>query len=536
MKFCKQAILKDLKTGSLIMELNVITSFKDLQLQRDSWTSILAEKGNTIPFIEWDWINCWWKHYGHNFDLRVLQIIREEKIIGYVPLIKEKKRFYSSYSFMGKDKANYMDIIASSSDYEIVFTEGINWLKDQKENIIIEINGIYAGPLKQQLINDVIKEAGLHFFHENTPAPAIEFAGLEAELFVKKRSRKHGMDRKEKKLRKHGKLYLKEIFLKDMDSIFYLHKKRWKDRRDTSGFSSETNINFFKELVQLKSNTVVTCVDGLYFEDKLIAFYYGFQTRGRYLYYLPAHDDDFGVYSPGRLLMKEKVINCMDQETKTFDLSIGYESYKMDWANSVSYVSSFTLVNGRMFIKLGFSMLKLKQIIKGRMKKNKKLVMFIRNKTYKLRPISLLNKIFQMEMFYQYVWQENRDKRIVPEQKTMKDLDFICQATGKHKAEIINRFYKNDQCYMDNDKIVCWIKNINSNPIIYDCNLKEIGTYSLPVTKLPYQIYSSYKSNDDHSTYTGFHLEVRFAGKSFIISRKRKENHNDLHNSEQLDS
>lgn len=518
------------------MELKVITSITDLKSHRISWGSILEEKENTNPFIEWDWINCWWKHYGHKYELCVLEMKRNGKTIGYFPLVKEKKKFFSLYTFMGKGKANYMDIISSTSDYEAVFDEGIKWLSNQKEKMIIDIYGIYAGPLEQQKITDLIQKAGMYFFHEDTPSPAIEFSGIETDLFLKKRSKKHGMDRKERKLKKQGRLYVKKINAKEIEPIFLLHKKRWMGRRDTSGFSLPENRDFFRELAQINSNTVNTDIDGLYFEDKLIAFYYGFQTRGRYLFYIPSHDDDFAIFSPGRLLLKEKVLDCMNQEFETFDLSIGYESYKSDWANRTFYVHNYLIGKGNGFSKLKFWALKTNRLLKSKMKKNKKIVQVIRNREYRINPFSLLKRCLEVKFIYVYEWENSRNNGIVPERKTLKDIDLICQITGKQKTEIISRFYRNHSCYMHENEIVCWIKNADSKPVIYDCNPDKAGRFILPATKVPYQLYSSNKKNNDLNRYTKLYLHLRVAGKSFTITKKRKENKYAFCSSQQMDS
>ena len=91
-----------------------------------------------------------------------------------------------------------------------------------------------------------------------------------------------------------------------MDIIFELHDKQWKKRSDTSGFTNEKEKEFFRSLARIKEGPMITEIDSLYINDTVIAYDYGFNCRGRFLGYVMSYDEDFEVYSPGRILQKRK--------------------------------------------------------------------------------------------------------------------------------------------------------------------------------------------------------------------------------------
>jgi CelD/BcsL family acetyltransferase involved in cellulose biosynthesis len=68
--------------------------------------------------------------------------------------------------------------------------------------------------------------------------------------------------------------------------------------------------------------------------DTVVATHWGIVFRDRYYYLVPAFEgDDWSKYSVGRLLLEHLVEWSINQGLKVFDMTVGNEPYKRDWAD-----------------------------------------------------------------------------------------------------------------------------------------------------------------------------------------------------------
>jgi len=209
--------------------------------------------------------------------------------------------------------------------------------------------------------------------------PVLQLTEIQFDQYFAKRKKKHGLDRKERRLKELGAVSFEPLRKNDIEKMFSLHTKRWEEKNDTSGFSEGKTKDFFQKLLQAESAAFQTKVDALYVDDRLIAYLYGFECRSRYLFYLPAHDDDYGKFSPGRILFKQKIADCVQSEIEIFDMSIGYEPYKFDWSNETKFAARFIFPSKHSLARIFYFVYSAKARLIDSLKKNRKLVLFKRN-------------------------------------------------------------------------------------------------------------------------------------------------------------
>jgi CelD/BcsL family acetyltransferase involved in cellulose biosynthesis len=66
--------------------------------------------------------------------------------------------------------------------------------------------------------------------------------------------------------------------------------------------------------------------------DSTVAAHLGFATPDRFIYYLPTFDQEFSRYAPGRVLAFALVRESIEAGRRWFDLGIGDEPYKGEFA------------------------------------------------------------------------------------------------------------------------------------------------------------------------------------------------------------
>ncbi|MCG7345451.1 GNAT family N-acetyltransferase [Sporosarcina sp. ACRSL] len=366
------------------MELTRITSLDQLDQYRDDWSLILEENHNTNPFIEFVWVYEWLKHVGDEYDMEIMLVKQDGRPIGFIPFIHKKRWFCHTYTFMAFGHANYMDFVV----YNYLLDDVIEFVFDEmikvRRNVVFYLHGLLESGKTPKSLELYLQKRKFVFSSHRVVTPYINLKDVIIEEYMNKRKRLHGLDRREKRLRKNGNVKFLRVGPEEMELVFQLRDKLWKKKRDTSGFSKDKEKAFYLSLAGVRNGPMQTELDALYINDTMIAFHYGFRCRGRLLVYVLAYDLDFEIFGPGRILEKEKILQCKTDNINIFDFSIGYEPYKFEWNTDEDYTrkmifsSNTSKANGiRRFLTLKESLIE-------RMKRNYSFVLFIRNTIGKL--------------------------------------------------------------------------------------------------------------------------------------------------------
>ncbi|RFU64886.1 GNAT family N-acetyltransferase [Peribacillus glennii] len=451
------------------MELDVITTIEELERERPAWDNLLEKNQNNNPFIEFDWIYSWWKIFGEDYELFVIIAKIEGETKAYFPFMKKKGLFVERIHFIGYGQANYMDIISGTWNKGQVIEYVIQKLLDSKKSRIFHLHGMLQSEETYACFIKSIEASTDIFYQSSVVAPFVNITEIDIEQYCHSRQKKHGVDRKEKRLKELGTVSIQPLQSKFYEQMFALHAKRWREKNDTSGFSKGKTKEFFNQLAQNDSKTFQTKIDALFLDGQLIALLYGFQCRNRYLFYLPAHDDDFGMYSPGRILFKEKIKECASSEISIFDMSIGYEPYKMDWNNGMDYVSTVIFPTNNMTARIFFLFLTSKDRLIAFLKKNRSLVHFKRNTLGKLKAFMLNNKVkglimgavhtmqakisdlFFNDEYILYRYDFPTDSGYIDlkwRKATVHDVEKLAIMQKKNKKDLIHRLFRKQRCYV----------------------------------------------------------------------------------------
>ncbi|WP_210471189.1 GNAT family N-acetyltransferase [Sporosarcina sp. 6E9] len=377
------------------MELLRITSHDLFEEYRSDWSQILEVNNNTNPFIEFDWVNEWWRHLGRNVQVEIIGVHIDGKPVAFFPFVFEKGLLGYKCFFMSFGQANYMDVVA----YDDVLDDSINFVLDEiirtKKNVVFYLHGLLESSRTPASLEKYLQSRNTNFSVHRVITPYIDLKKIKLEEYMKKRRRLHRLDRRERRLIENGKVEFLRSSHEEMDYMFKLHDKRWKKKRDTSGFTNEKEKEFYRSLAKITSGAFKTQIDSLYINDTMIAFNYGFNCRGRYLGYVLGYDDDFETFSPGRILEKEKILQCKNGNERVFDLSIGYETYKFEWNTHLDYTRRMIFSSNTMAAKVMRYIATAKESFVEKLKENHKLVLFIRNTIGKF--LFIIKNMFKSE-------------------------------------------------------------------------------------------------------------------------------------------
>ena len=263
---------------------------------------------------------------------------------------------------------------------EFVFDEIIQ----TRKNVVFYLHGLLESSKTPEMLEAYLHKKKYVFSVHRVITPYIDLEKIKLKEYIDKRQKLHRLSRREKRFRENGNVEFLLSEPEEMEYIFKLHDKQWKKKHDTSGFTNEKEKEFFRSLARIKEGPMKTEIDSLYLNNRIIAFDYGFNCRGRHLSYVLGYDSDFEIFSPGRILEKESIIHCKTENVKNFDLSIGYETYKFDWNTHLDYTRRMIFSSDAITAKATRYFLSMKEFLIERIKKNYRLVLFKRNAMGKL--------------------------------------------------------------------------------------------------------------------------------------------------------
>ena len=450
------------------MKFHSIRTLEELMPYLKIWNHILEVNQNTNPFIEFPWVENWWKYLGKGRDIEIIVIEKNEDVMGFFPFQFTRTWDSVVIEFIGRGEANYMDFIVYDDEREETIKFVFNELMGAMTNYIFNLHGLLSSSPSTNMLSIHLAKINCEPTISSVVTPFIDMGSVDLNVYMKKRRKIHGLDRREKRLRHLGEVRLATCTKSEMNHVFAIHDKHWEHRKDTSQFTEAAHKNFYTALLNVEESTMQAKVECLYLDDQILSFSYGYICRGRYLGYIIGHDDDYGIYGPGTILDKELIVKSQIDSILNFDLSIGYEPYKFEWSTGVDYTNNFMFSSKERQTHIVFQLIKSKRKIIDALKQNYKNVLFVRefiggkmNFIKRAKPREwfrairkMVQKIYSSKSIDVYQQSEgNDDKKL--------DFQLLVHPEVIHRQhdvrKVNKRFYNGFSPYSDHSLSMFWV-------------------------------------------------------------------------------
>lgn len=320
-----------------------IASREQFEAFREEWNHLALAMKRPSFFCSWEWIHTWWRHFGKQYDLRILLILEGEKLAGILPLARSKFRpgmtmFPARILMLCGSRELYpdhMDFIGGEDGGIAALTAGFDFLmRTQCDWDLIHLSHIGEDSLIMKYFENnpgQVKKASV--------SPFIALNGGFDE-FLKRFSRKHryNLNRQQKKLYteqevifSYGKAGSENGIVKDLTELFRLHKMRKDNVGIKSTFAAEKIAKFHIDLAKEIAPKGWLRMSSLKKGNQIIAMNYGFTFGGSFNFYQSGLDPDWESQSVGATLLMETIREAMAEGCKEFDFLRGDEEYKRLW-------------------------------------------------------------------------------------------------------------------------------------------------------------------------------------------------------------
>lgn len=330
------------------IDVRLWTDGHDLLRVREEWRGLFHRAQSDNPYLSWEWISTWWRHFGHGKQLFILAAYLDGQLVGVMPLMSSRGDWTTLFrpiiSFVGRGpvQPDYMDLlIAADIDRVGVGTallEGLHKQLQARAFGRLELKWIPEdSPHCDQLVEG-LKKIGLKFTVEKTVrSPYILISG-SWDSFNESLSRKLKRDLRyarnriaREKIKTDFHRYstftdMRRVF-RELVAVYTRRQLNRVGRGLFIGRGRQFLLDVFEQL------SAVGMMDAavLWLNGEVAAFSLNLKTRRTLYYWLVAYNPGYAFASPGKLLIEYLLRSSFVEGYERFDFMRGIEDYKLEW-------------------------------------------------------------------------------------------------------------------------------------------------------------------------------------------------------------
>lgn len=345
----------------------VITNEMGLGELESDWRAIYESCGDQSPFLSYDWMATWWRHFGQNKRLAVVAILRDGSPVGIAPLMLAKRAGCSSLQFLGRPLSDYSDFLIAE-DREANVASLTEYIGREMGWDALELSGIREDspnltPL-QQSISHGSSGTWRAGWRTSNWAPYLPLSSSWQEYSDGlKKGLRTDTRRQIRRLEQQGELSFRECgTIEEVAQLLDRFSVQKSQRYTSTGAKDILRgggpLAFFKDVANSLWERGQVHVSSLNLGDRPLAVHFGFVSGEKYFYYMPSFDADFSGFSPGRLLLTHLMEDSFSNGLSEFDFMAGADAYKYDWTSTERTLFEFTSFrrSPRGFVLLGLSL------------------------------------------------------------------------------------------------------------------------------------------------------------------------------------
>jgi CelD/BcsL family acetyltransferase involved in cellulose biosynthesis len=323
------------------------SSVEEFLGMEEQWDRLLFDANKENIFLTHTWQKTWWRTYGDDKALWILEAQYGQRIIGIAPLMMERSSLGMrrlAFIGCGELKPEHLDFIVLPDYHQLFVEKCLTYLLQRKSDWdILDLKGL-AGETPTLAILKSSFPVLVKFQYqivEYSRCPYIELTD-SFEEYIRSRSKNTRRNLRKRSSRLHreypeiekGSIKSADEIDGAFESLVELHQARWNRLGYPGAFASELSLEFFQDFLH----------DG--FEQDTLRMYY-IKDRQEYkaielcfrvgetVYdYLSGYDEEFAEYSIGTQVLTFSIEQAISDGCREYDLLMGGAKYKFDWASN----------------------------------------------------------------------------------------------------------------------------------------------------------------------------------------------------------
>jgi len=344
--------------GNLVVEeINDVGGFQSLG---EIWNTLLPQSPDNHIFLTWEWLFIWWKYHGAGKKLRIVLVKDNGRVIAIVPLMQSKVRKgifrFDLLENFGAQNCDTSGVILAEKSQECVDSLLTYFAKVVRDSgVIIRMWHIPENSSFISILRHRQPSFSRSFRLTERPVSSCPYIDLSAT--GEEHSRIYHAS-SHKTLQKHLRRLEKEhivAFRKysgdtdlrvEMEALFKLHKKRWRQKGITSKFVRTVEQDFYYDVSKYFWQNGWLNLSFIDVDGEPVSAVWGFNYAETYYDMTSSFDTDYAAYSIGIIHVMRRIEDCIRNGLTKFDFLKGDEPFKFRWAHHTVNNVQITMTKG----------------------------------------------------------------------------------------------------------------------------------------------------------------------------------------------
>ena len=312
-----------------------VSTAEDFAALAAGWDDLVRAMPRPSPFLLHGWLDEWWRHHAANRHVAIHVALRDDRLVGALPMVVRRRAGLRVASFMGGRVAVLPDLLLAQAA-PVGTAERLVERLAAGTSDVVDLHGLPADSRIAAALGDRLDLV------ERIEAPVLDLTpGWDAVYRAKTNSKKRNLHRRRR--RQLGELGNVTVDVaRELDQLepaledaFRLHALRWDGRPDGSGFATEVGKRFQRAALRRLWAIDVPRIVTLRIDGRAVAFHYYFALEGRMYVHRLAFDPALARWSPGLVNTLDAIEAAADEGLTSVEFLGGGERYKLELADGV---------------------------------------------------------------------------------------------------------------------------------------------------------------------------------------------------------
>ncbi len=310
------------------------------------WIILCEEGASNEPFFRPEWFAAFVKNF--ETEVKLLVVRRGEKLRAVLPIVEKKETLHgipvSKLQAVFNLQTQRFDLIHGADETERKEIVAALWeeIKKQKNWQVLEFRLVKKESWLADLITLAESENYKTGVWQMDSAPFIALPqGVDKEKLTEefskslKRHFRQELKRRLKRLKEIGTVKFvktREYSPELMQKYFDLEAQSWKGRGGTAASCDARSEKLHKDFARAVAAKNALSIYELKLDGKTIAMSINIKYAQKTIFWKTSFDENYSRYSPGNLVIKEFLTDCIRNGSNELDMLSPATDYKKVWA------------------------------------------------------------------------------------------------------------------------------------------------------------------------------------------------------------
>jgi len=309
---------------------------------RGDWSALFDAAAAPAPFLAWEWLRPWWRHFGARRPVWILEVRDPAGALAGLLTLTSRPAFAGvrRWALLGNGVtgADGLDVLARAADAPAVRDALARALAaTAREWDALDLEDLPCGSPTVAALRCALSPKGVRVAVERRfVCPGFAVRGTFEE-HVRGIGRRETYGRRVRWLARQPGFHIEVATSPEeagpaMNDFLRLHRLRWAAEGGSYGIPPGAAEAFHREVAPLLAARGWLRLYRLFMGPDAIAAVYGIEVGRRFSFYQSGYDPAWAARSPGLVLVGRTVEDAYARGLEHYDFLRGQEPYKLDWS------------------------------------------------------------------------------------------------------------------------------------------------------------------------------------------------------------